>query len=70
MLGIFMNNSACASGYFDVPRRMNSEELARTREPVKSKLMERLRKSEKLLITEILAEEEEPLISFAGLGRS
>lgn len=70
MLGIFMNNSAYASGYCDVPRRINSEELARTLEPVKSTLVERLRKSEKRLITEILAEEEEPLISFAGLGRS
>ena len=42
-----------------MPRRINSEELVRTREPVKSKLVERLIKSEKLLITEILAEEEE-----------
>ena len=50
---------AYTRGYYDVPRRVNSEELAKTLDIVKSTLVEHLRKAEKRLITDIMGKEED-----------
>ncbi len=52
-------SAAYANGYYDVPRRIDSEELARRLNIVKSTLVEHLRKAEKRLITDIMGKEEE-----------
>jgi predicted DNA binding protein len=43
-------------GYYDVPRRITSEELAKKLDPVKSTLSAHVRKAERRLLTEMLNE--------------
>ena len=43
-------------GYYDVPRRITSEELARKLDLVKSTLSAHVRKAERRLLTEMLSE--------------
>ena len=50
---------AYTNGYYDVPRKIDSEELAQMLKIVKSTLVEHLRKAEKRLITDIMGKEEE-----------
>jgi hypothetical protein len=50
---------AYARGYYDVPRKVDSEELAKTLNIVKSTLVEHLRKAEKRLITDIMGKEDQ-----------
>jgi len=50
---------AYTNGYYDVPRKIDYEELAQMLKIVKSTLVEHLRKAEKRLITDIMGKEEE-----------
>ncbi len=50
---------AYTNGYYDVPRKIDSEELAQMLKIVKSTLVEHLRKAEKRLITDIMGKKEE-----------
>ena len=50
---------AYTNGYYDVPRKIDSEELAQMLKIVKFTLVEHLRKAEKRLITDIMGKEEE-----------
>lgn len=52
-------SAAYSQGYYDVPRRIGSEELAQKLQIVKSTLVEHLRKAEKRLITDIMGKEED-----------
>jgi predicted DNA binding protein len=47
--------TAFALGYYDVPRRISSEELSRHLNADKSTIVEHLRKAEKKLIDGIIA---------------
>ena len=58
-------SAAYARGYYDVPRRINSEDLAESLNLVKSTLVEHLRKAEKRLITDIMGEVEAPSLSLS-----
>jgi predicted DNA binding protein len=47
--------TACALGYYDVPRRIFSEELSKPLKTDKSTVVEHLRKAERKLIASIIA---------------
>jgi predicted DNA binding protein len=48
--------TAYALGYYDVPRRISSDDLARHLDVDKSTIVEHLRKAERKLIGSIIAE--------------
>lgn len=52
-------STAYADGYYDVPRRIDSEQLARKMKIVKSTLVEHLRKAEHRLMRDIMQDEGE-----------